>query len=148
MLDGVEKAFNGTILWIVWSSKDDSMTMIGEQILNQWVVVMYQRVLSGNRDDQLGMHRVDLSVLLKDSRALLLILQAIVSMDQLTPTDGTNPDAWAEKRQLRDLAKSILSLEALHQITQKQRLSRSGFRSIKIASGWSKDDIDSSRLMP
>ena len=109
---------------------------------------MYERVLSGNKDEQLGMHRVDLSLLREDSRAMLLILQAIVAMHELTPTDGSHPKALVERSKLRILSNQILDLSVLQGITQKQRLSRSAFRSFSIAQRWQNEDLDQERLRP
>ena len=101
------------------------------------IVVMYLRIISGNKDEQLGMHRVDSGELQKDTRAMLLILQAIVNLERLTPADGSLPNGANEKRKLHFLATRILDLEALQGIHDKQRrLSRSNLRSLSIAQSW------------
>lgn len=133
------ETFSAMISALLRNADNPNLSALERRRVYQWIVVMYQRVLSGNKDDQLGMHRVDLTELFEDSRAMLLILQAIVSMDELTPTDGSNPNAWSEKAQLRQLATHILELESLSGITEKQRLKRSLYRCYMIAQSWAED---------
>jgi pentatricopeptide repeat protein len=133
--------FSSMISALLRSAAEPGLPPLKTQRLYQWIVEMYKRILSGNKDEQLGMHRVDKVKLFEDHRAMLLILEAIVSLDQLLTAVGvSDPSATnTEKSQLRHLAAHILELGAVRNVKQKQRLSRGAFRSLCVAQSWTQD---------
>jgi len=140
--------FSAMIKTLLQRAADPNLQQFEKRRIYHKIVIMYVRVMSGNKDGQLGMHRIDAGELLQDSRAMLLILQAIVSLDWLTPTDGTVPNAVEEKSKLHFLAARILALEAFQDITTAQRLSRSNYRALNIAQGWVDDGLASKMFRP
>eukprot|EP00797_Seminavis_robusta_P003562 Sro1224_g253960.2 (569) ;mRNA; r:6161-7867 len=129
--------FSAMLSALLRATADPLRSTTEKRRLYQLIVVMYQRILSGNKDDQLGMHRIDTADLFEDSRVMLLILQGVVGMDQTVERSEASAE---EKSRLRILASQILSLECVHDITNKQRLSRSAFRSLRIAQSWARED--------
>ena len=65
---------------LLWRASDPFLDSFSRSGLYQQVVTMYERILSGEVDEELGMHRIDAEQLLDNQRAMLRILQAIVSL--------------------------------------------------------------------
>ena len=111
------------------------------------IVVLYLRIISGNKDEQLGMHRVDSGEFMKNTRVILLVLQAIVNLERLLSTiDGSS--ASREKSKLHFLAAQILESDGLKDIEDKQQLSRNNLRSLSIAQSWIDQGFTSESLRP
>jgi len=130
------------------ASSDPTLSNLDKQHLYKKVVLMYVKIVSGNKDDELGMHRVDAGELVEDWRAMMLVLQAAVSLDHLTTTDASRDTEVGEQSKLRYLAIRILGLDVMDGISQKQRLSRSAHRSLSIAQSWRDGEYAAGNLRP
>jgi pentatricopeptide repeat protein len=83
------------------------------------VVQHYESILLSRNDDGMGMNRIDVNRLLESQRAMLAILQAIVTLDeelshQLKATNesiGSKDQLNQRRRNLRNMATSILQLQ-------------------------------------
>jgi pentatricopeptide repeat protein len=143
------ETFGTLVSALLRRASDPSLNPFEKRLLYQRIVSMYESVLSGNRDKVLGLHRVDASQLVENQRAMLLILQAVVFLEELTPLDGSvDPNALDEKRKLRDIATRTVQVDALHDISKKQRLSRNAFRSLRIAQTWAEHGFVGSNFQP
>jgi pentatricopeptide repeat protein len=88
------------------NSDPDTKIRLYEQVLG-----LYEGVLLGRKE--LGVNRIDPNSLLDNQRAMLTILQAIVSLDELLILSDRH-------KELGGMAKSILALECLQNVQMHQ----------------------------
>ena len=130
-------SFSALVSAFVRRAGDPTLERSERKQLYRNVVNMYDRILSGNKDEELGMHRLDANQLQENPRAMLLILQAVVCLEHLSSADGTSfSNARNEKDKLRDTAAKIMELETLRDITRTTRLGRNAFEALRTAQTW------------
>jgi hypothetical protein len=70
----------------------------------QRVIRLYEDILLG-RNEEMGMNRIDLNLLLENEKAMIMILQAAVALDVLVDPESD------ESKLLRNMASSITKLQ-------------------------------------
>jgi pentatricopeptide repeat protein len=136
------------------SSSNSTVDNQQKRVMYARVVALYDGVLRGT-NTKLGLDRMDHGLeLLDDQRAMMLILRAIVSLDDLFLDDlqGTVVVNNEERRKLRIRATSILQLECFQEIMQsssqqRRRLLRlASYRAVEKAQSWMATTINPSQV--
>lgn len=106
------------------------------QLLYRRVVQLYHDVLMSH--DDMGMNRIDLILLHKNQRAMMVVLHAIVSLEYSLRNDVAGDGT---RRGLRSTARSILELDCflddrLHAVPPSTRWGSSARRALQTARSW------------
>lgn len=104
-----------------------------KQYFYRRVLKLYEDVLMGR--DELGMNRIDLNRLLESQKAMLVILQAIVNLEEMLGADTE------ERFDLRSMAASILKLDCFvdnkgNNVLTKTRIGPSARQALRIGRSW------------
>jgi pentatricopeptide repeat protein len=143
------ESFSTLVSTFIRRAADPSLGTSEKRQLYERVISMYERILSGNKDDELGLHRLDANQLLQSPRTMLLILQAVVFLEQLPRKNNSSfSNAVSATIKLRRLAAQILELESLQNITRDQHITRRAFRSLRIAQTWMEDRLEEVSFCP